>query len=623
MKTIKLKSLLVVILLISISITAQKAETPDYQYDFGGNVKWMMLTESGVMVASTGEALVGIKAHQKEPHFKFERVKKVKEEHLEPVPNTPYLIIKPRGLFNHTVVIDVVKGKIVFDSKAEDWKNGVTSRYFIYPDMKFVVNGMHKEEGLGQYTQGVGLYDLLTGKLVNIFKRKPANMMVGVPDIMGNNIIIPGLKNVKAYDISSGNEVWTADVKNAVQITSNDETNEIYAFRGKKTNMEVFKINASNGSLSWAEGNKLKGQLARYEFTSKGLAIVTNIVSSGKKGLVGKISNAAKGSGTSKVYLLDTNTGHDLWEKSPKTKGIISHFYIEDDGILFGVSSGGINKVGFDGVPQWKKPLKTGANIQLMARVPKGVIYISQTDADIINMNSGESVFGKPIKYKRSEAVASAFDAKRDRFLLSCKDGVYAIDGNSGDYELISDEPTFEGKEVATDIDVRDNAILLSSDQNLTWLGFGGKENNHVYHRAPGKSAVGLILVGAISLASASAAVSHSAYAGSLKGAGVPSYNSTVQYHEAQAENWGNVADAGFKEMAKRFKASKATENSAFILTKIDGGVGLVKVDKDSGETLKEILVKDKDPMYEVDDFEGILYFKAKGNMIYAYDLNK
>jgi len=125
-----------------------------------------------------------------------------------------------------------------------------------------------------------------------------------------------------------------------------------------------------------------------------------------------------------------------------------------------------------------------------------------------------------------------------------------------------------------------------------------------------------------LTLASATAAVSHSAQAGYMKGAGVPSYNSTVQYHEGQAESWGNVADAGFKEMAKRFKATKATENSAFILTKIDGGVGLVKVDKDSGEIVKEILVKDKDPMYEVDDLAGFLYFKSKGNTINVYNLN-
>jgi len=602
-------------------VVAQK--TPDYQYQFEGQVKCIKLTESGIVLASTGEALVGLKAHNASPHFKLDRVKKVKEENLEFIANTPYVVVKPRGLFNHTVLVDMIKGKVVFDSKEAKWQNGVTSRYFIYPDMMLVVNGMHKEEGMGNYTQGVGLYDMKTGEQVQIFKRKPANIMVGEPDIMGDKIIIPGLKNIKAYNISSGNELWKASVKNAVQITTNDETKEVYAFRGKNTNLEVYKLNADNGSLSWAEGNKLKGKLAQYRFTPKGLAIVTNIVSSGKKGLGGKLMNAAKGSGTSKIYLLDINTGRDLWENSPKTKGIVNHFYVEDDGVLFGIDVGGINKVSFDGAPQWKKPLKTGANIQLMARVPKGVLYISESDADIIDMNSGESVFGKPIKYKRSAAVTSAYDKDNSRFLVSCKDGLYAIDKESGDYNLINSNLNFEGKEDASEIDVRQNAILLTSDQNLKWLDFSGKETNHVYHRAPGKSAAGAILVGALAAASTTAGAAHSARAGYLKGAGVPSYNSTVRYHESQAESYGQIADASFKELMKRFKATKATENASFILTKVDGGVGLVKVDKDSGETLNEILLKDKKPMYEVDDLEGVLYFKAKGNTIYAYDLRK
>ncbi|NND51119.1 MAG: PQQ-binding-like beta-propeller repeat protein [Flavobacteriaceae bacterium] len=601
-----------------ISTTGLVAQEPSNQYSFDGNVKWMMLSESGVLVASTGEALVGIKPNQPDLHFKFERVKNVKEEHLEPVPGTPYLIIKPRGMMNHTVVIDVVKGKMVFDSKKEDWQGGVASRHLIYPEMMFVVNGMHREKGLGQYTQGVGLYDLKTGELVKIFERKASNAMVGVPDIKGNTIIIPGLKNVKAYDISSGSTIWTAEVKNATRISSNDANDEIYAFRTKGGNTVVYKIDGKSGNQIWSEGNKLKGNLARYEFTKAGLAVVCNVDNSGKS----KLMKLASGSSQSKVYLLDTNTGADLWAKSPKTKGYINHFYIEDDGILFGVASGGINKISFDGTPLWKKPLKTGANIQLMARVDKGVLYISESDADIIDMNSGESVFGKKIKYKRSEAVASAFDESRGRFLLSCKDGLYAIDGNDGSYEIINGDPNFEGKEVVQNIEIRDNNLLLSSDQNMTWLNFDGSEKNHVFHRAPGKSAFGLILAGTLTAMSATAAISHSAQAGYLKGAGVPSYNSTVNYHEQQADSWANIADQGFQEMAKRFKATKATENAAFILTKIDGGVGLIKVDKDSGETVKEILVKDKKPMYEVDDFEGVLYFKADNKSIHAYNLN-
>ena len=615
MRDFKKIVMLVTVMLLAHAGWSQKT-TPDYQYAFDGQVKWLILHESGTLLASTGEALAGIRPNSHEVSFKLERLKRVKEENLEFVPSTPYVIIKPRGIFMHTVVVDVVKGKIVFDSKEENWQNGVTSRYFLGPEMMFVVNGMHKEEG-NKYTGGVGLYDLKTGKLVNIFERKATNPMVGEPDIMGDNIVIPGMKNVECYSISSGAVKWTADIKNASNIAANEESKEIYAFQTKGDNTVVHKINAETGADMWPDGNKIKGVISTVEFTDKGLAIVTNILSGGSK-LMSKL----KGSGTSKVYLLDLNTGADLWDKSPKTKGIINHFYVEDDGILFGVSDGGINKIGFDGTPRWRKPLNTGPAIQIMATVPTGLLYISETDADIIDMATGESVFGKAIKYKRSEAVASTYDKVRDRFLITCKDGVYEVNGNTGEYSLIADGTNFDGKEDPTGIEVRENGILLTSSQNLEMLGFQGDPNWHVYHRAPGKSAFGLAIVGALTLASASASISHSASAGYMKGAGVPSYNSTVQYHEQQAESWANVADAGFQEMAKRFKATKATANSAFILTKVDDGVALVKVDKDSGQTLNEIVIKDKDPMYEVDDIAGFLYYKDKGNNISAFDLN-
>ncbi|WP_370479996.1 hypothetical protein [Tamlana flava] len=616
MRDLKKIVILVTVMLLAHVGWSQKT-TPDYQYAFDGQVKWLILHESGTLLASTGEALAGIRPNSHEVSFKLERLKKVKEENLEFVPGTPYVIIKPRGIFMHTVVVDVVKGKIVFDSKEENWQNGVTSRYFLGPEMMFVVNGMHKEEG-NKYTGGVGLYDLKTGKLVNIFERKATNPMVGEPDILGDNIVIPGMKNVECYSISSGAVKWTADIKNASNIAANEDSKEIYAFQTKGDNTVVHKINADTGADMWPEGNKIKGVISTVEFTDKGLAIVTNILSGGSK-LMSKL----KGSGTSKVYLLDLNSGADLWDKSPKTKGIINHFYVEDDGILFGVSDGGINKIGFDGTPRWRKPLNTGPAIQIMATVPTGLLYISETDADIIDMSTGESVFGKAIKYRNSEAIASTYDKARDRFLITCKDGVYEVNGNTGEYNLIANGTKFEGKEDPTGIEARDNGILLTASQNLEMLGFQGDSNWHVYHRAPGKSAFGLAIVGALTLASASASISHSATAGYMKGAGVPSYNSSVQYHEQQAESWANVADAGFQEMAKRFKATKATANSAFILTKVDDGVALVKVDKDSGKTLNEIVIKDKDPMYEVDDIAGFLYFKDKGNNISAFDLNK
>ncbi|TXG34714.1 PQQ-binding-like beta-propeller repeat protein [Seonamhaeicola maritimus] len=616
MRNLKQMVMLVMVMLLAHAGWTQKT-TADYQYAFDGQVKWMILHESGTLLASTGEALAGIRPNSTEVSFKMERLKRVKEEHLEFVPNTPYVIIKPRGMFMHTVVIDVVKGKIVFDSKAEDWQNGVTSRYFLYPEMMFVVNGAHKE-GTGKYTSGVGMYDLKTGKMVKIYERKPTNPMTGEPDILGGNIIIPGLKNVECYDINSGAIKWTAEIKNATNIVTNEASKEVYAFRSKDDNTVVYKVNSDSGSVLWPEGNKIKGVISRIEFTEHGLAIVTNILSGGSK-----LASKLKGSGTSKVYLLDLNSGADLWDKSPKTKGIINHFYVEDDGIIFGLSDGGINKIAFDGKPRWKKPLKTGPGIQIMATVPKGLLYISETDTDIIDMSTGESVFGKAIKYKRSAAVASTYDSTRDRFLITCKDGLYEVDGNNGEYNLIANDISFEGKEDPTGIEVRKGGILLTSDQNLEMLDFGGGANWDVYHRAPGKSAFGAILMGALTAASMTMGAAHSARAGYMKGAGVPAYHSAVQREEDAADAYAAIADASFQEMMKRFKATKATANSSFILTKVDGGVALVKVDKDSGSTMSEVVIEDKNPMYEVDDIAGFLYFKDKGNNISAYDLNK
>jgi len=83
------------------------------------------------------------------------------------------------------------------------------------------------------------------------------------------------------------------------------------------------------------------------------------------------------------------------------------------------------------------------------------------------------------------------------------------------------------------------------------------------------------------------------------------------------------VAGSSIAEMVKRFKATSATENSRFVLTKLDEGVGLVKLNKDTGIIEKEIILKDKKPDYQVDEFGGILYYKASSSSIYAYDLKK
>ena len=144
----------------------------------------------------------------------------------------------------------------------------------------------------------------------------------------------------------------------------------------------------------------------------------------------------------------------------------------------------------------------------------------------------------------------------------------------------------------------------------------------HEYYRAPGKSAAGAILMGV--LAVASAATSAAAYNAANQ------HRNRLGYYTDRGEAYADLGDgmavaasASIGEMLKRFKATAATENARFILTKLEDGVGLVKINKDNGKVEKEIVLKDKKPEYEVDERGGMLYYMADNNSLYAYDLKK
>src|SRR5690606_34240737 len=127
-------------------------------------------------------------------------------------------------------------------------------------------------------------------------------------------------------------------------------------------------------------------------------------------------------------------------------KGYVQHFYVMEDGILFGIYQGGINKISFDGKTLFKKPLKTGENILTMAETPQGLIYITSEDANIVNLKTGDQVWEKPLKYKRAGAVSSTLDSKNNRYLISADEILYAVDATSGEVSTLarSEEHTSE-----------------------------------------------------------------------------------------------------------------------------------------------------------------------------------
>lgn len=611
--------LMMMLFLSASSLIAQKAEAPDQSYDLGAKINDMTITEGGTVVVATNDGLVGIKPGQKGLLFNFTDYGRVKPEELKFIPRAPYVVVGQTGfggLQTKSAVIDYMSGKTLFSTEKNGWK-AIGMSQVLMPQNKLIVSGQRRASE--KYAQAVAIYDLNTGDQISFYVFKGSRSVMGKPLVLSDGVIIPTTKGLMKVDMNSGNVLWENELKYIGWMVADETEKDIYAFAStsNKKNTKIYKIGA-DGTSTWADERKVKGNISNFQILPQGIAVVSDVADSGKKGL-GKL---AAGRPESKITLLSASNGQDLWEKAPKTKGYVQHFYIMDDGILFGIKEGGINKVSYDGKTLFKKPLKTGENILTMAETPQGLIYITSEDANIVNLNTGDQVWDKPLKFKRADVVSSDYDKKNDRFLIAADEKLFSIDANSGTSELLM-EADFEGKEDPTSVEVRDGGVLLTSDQNMMLLDWDGSTSWHEFKRAPGKSAFGAILAGVTAVAAATAAASASYEANTRERNRIGQYTARGDRLNNLSQGMSAAAGASVAEMLKRFKATSATQNAQFILTKLDNGVGLVKLNKDTGELEKEIILKDKKPEYQVDEFGGYLYYKATDKSIYAYNLNE
>ncbi|GAL73199.1 outer membrane protein assembly factor BamB family protein [Jejuia pallidilutea] len=617
---------LVFLLVSTLVVNAQKAETPNQNYNLGAKINEMTLTVGGILVVATNDGLVGIKPTESQPVFTFNNFGKLKPEETEFVPNSPYIIVSQgvgsqlAGLTKtKRAVIDYVKGEVIFNSENDNW-NQIYTCNVVLPQNKLIVSGIQKEGNkFEKMTPKVAVYDLNTSKLdYSFFLDKPGRVgiakdfsVTGTPLLLKEFLIIPTAQGLLAKS-HTGEDLWQSKIKGVNWMVADKTEKEIYGFEtttnGKNT--RIHKI-GSNGAELWNDDRKVQGNVSNFQILPLGLAVVSD-------------RTAAQ---ESEIAFLSASSGEDLWDKAPKTKGFVQHFYVQEDGILFGIQQGGINKISFDGKTLFKKPLKTGENIMVMAESTQGLIYITSEDANIVNLKTGEQVWNKPLKYKRASAVASTFDEANDRYLIAADGKIMAIDATSGDVSDFA-KSNFDEKEDPNHMEIRDGGVFLSSNQNMTLVGFDGKETYHAYHKSPGRSTFGKIVGGALAVASTAMTVGMSAKAGANRSAygsinDLNSYNDYGKEAKRAADMFSNIASASFDYLSTRFKASAATENAQFILTNLNGGTGLVKLNKDTGDIEKEILLKDKKPEYEVDEFGGFLFYKANDQTIYAYNLKK
>lgn len=199
--------------------------------------------------------------------------------------------------------------------------------------------------------------------------------------------------------------------------------------------------------------------------------------------------------------------------------------------------------------------------------------------------------------------MVTAYDSKNDNLVVSTGTELYFIkkDGTS---KKITDI-LFKEDETPNKIEFRESGILISASQNAMLVSYDGLVKYQSYYKAPGQSVAAKIALGALTAAAATAG-----------------HASTEMGYGKRNDNMQG-ANGAMNEMNKKFKATAGTKNHLYILTKLDDGIGLVKLNKDTGKKDAELILKDKKPEYKVDDEYGVLYYKKDKKLIIGFDLRE
>lgn len=579
MKIIKLSILL---FFTAFTTTAQNPIKESNTFSLSGKIETMKVVPGGILLVGTSEGLTAIEAHNNKVVYQFNSLGKIKTEELAVLEDTPYVILT-RGYSK--VILNYFTGKEIFNTA----KSEMSAVFSVLPD--FTAQKIYM---FGSTKQGysLGVFDINTLQnegIISFNDKKTMGAYIDVTRYYESNgkLFVRTEKGIVCIDKGRFKMEWTygglEKLFQYIKVIA-DEKNDLYFITesdGNKSNLH--KID-KNGKLTIKKPSKLEANTQALTLTSNGLLV------------------QMMDTKNSYFQMYNVENADPKWEKPTDIKGSIFFTEQTTNNFIYASNDGLINSLDLStGKQQLRKEIKTGMWFKNIVLLENDLLfYITSTNMGIANLKTGEYA-NEPIKFKKATNLISAYDKKSDRFVVSTGNELFFIK-TDGSITKIRDID-FKEDETPTKIEFRDNGILFGAKQSNVFISYDGKTIYESYYKAPGQSVFGQIAMGALAVAAARAG-----------------NQSTSMGYGTLNDNLKG-ANGMIGEMNKKFSATKQTKDFLYILTKIDGDVGLVKLKKDTGEKIADLILKDKKPVYEVDDDFGILYFQNDPKQIKSYDL--
>jgi len=646
---------------------ANYAQTPAKEWvkKFPGNVKWYQISDVGILIVCTGDALYGLNPETGEEAWKVDKLDDVKEENYDAVEGTPYAALIKSSMMKgaqHTI-IDVSNGKVIASSPDFDILN-IVKRIHIKELNAMMMYGFSKSNGKPTMV----MFSLVDGHKIWEQKKlfeKNSEEVVSNGLSVDDGIYIATTKNLYKLNPASGEIIWSQDRKTEKPVAAVVESKGMF---GKKSRVDLsanatsssaqFFLRNNDKSRIWfwnqealfafspADGKpvtkevELESPVGYILYDTHGMLVATAEktqkdmanTGGGGGGLLGKIKRSnAGGKNRATLLCIDPETGDSKWKDEIDLKGDVNAYKLVGNKLILATQKDNgdnfISLIDLDaGKSVTKKPLSVNGDIRDLEIVPQGLYYRTSDEINILDLESGDKTWKKGFKVKQC-----AGDNASDKLgYVFANDIIYKVDFTTGDIQEWIKDIKFDGKEDPTSLQVRENGILITSEQNASLFSNDGKLVWHSFNKAPGKTLTGKMLSGLGGLAATMMAAQQAgeaarlSYAKGYYGSTSPALDNDIKNANANASAFAGAAAASFASIGKRFKATRQANDFMAVMTVLGNNnqassSGCVIVSKTDGKNIASILLGDKTPDYKLDELGRMIYQKSESDVIKGF----
>ena len=674
-----MKKLLFLALITGISSLSIAQKANDWTKTFPTKVNFYKITDAGVLVVGANDALYGINPTDGKEIWKNTEIENIQEGNYDPIEGTPYIVLAKRGLMkSNNKIVDVVTGKEVANTR-DLGLMAVTKRIYLMKNNAVLFYGIGNtgKPTLMKINLATGAKEWEQQKLFE----KSSEQIVSEAGEVADGIFIATNKNIYKLNPQTGESIYSLDMKSDLPVAAPKEEkkegimgslkNKIPGAgmfgMGKKideganeaatmTSADFFQkgnpaivyfwnqdvltaFNVADGKEVWKRF-ELPSPVTNILYDSRGMLVATSEktkedetkANKGGGGIIGKIKRSGAGKkNRASLLMFDMNTGAQKWDSDVDLQGDVLAYKLVDSKLILATQRDqGTNFISIvnldEGKSITKKPLSIKGSIRDLQIVPTGLYYRTEDQINILDMESGEKTWAKGMNVKNNAGAN-----KNKTGYVYANETIHKVDFEKGDITEWITGINFNGKEEPSSLQVRDNGVLITSDQNARLYSFDGKQVWHTYEPAPGRTMAGKMMSGLGGLASAAIAAQQMAqsaqlsYAKGYYGSTDPGLDNSIKNANTNASNFAGAAASSFASISRRFKATKEADNYMSILTNFGKSnmakdAGLMMVDKNTGKEIRKIVLGDKkDPDYKLDELGRVVYYKADGNEIQGF----